>query len=352
MKKPLKILVGVLLTPIAIFALYLTFMSITDYKPKEIVTLEVQNIDGKRVSLNTPFTVTTFNIGYGGLDKDQDFFMDGGTGSRGESKERVQKNTDEMISFLKSNSSSIILLQEVDVKATRSYGINQVDQISSQFSGYSSVFAYNYRVPWVPVPVTKPMGSVQSGLLVLSQYNIERADRYQLPGKEKWPVQLAELDRCFIETRIPIEGGGELVLLNIHLSAYDKGGHIRRQQLSYLKDYLEGEHNKGNHIIVGGDYNHQVPGTDPNMFPTTEEWPDWLQTIPEDFLPDGFKWVADRSVPSNRTIAQAYVEGENFLSIIDGFLVSPGVEVQWVRGHDLGFENSDHNPITAQFVLK
>jgi endonuclease/exonuclease/phosphatase family metal-dependent hydrolase len=352
MKKILKIVVLIIALPVVIFAIYLIFMTLTDFKPQEVIPLEVKNPGIKKLSVDKPFTVTTFNIGYGGLDKDQDFFMDGGTGSRGESAERVRENMDEIIRFLRNNSSSVVLLQEVDVKATRSYSLNQVEEILSGLSEYSSVFAYNYRVPWVPVPVVKPMGAVQSGLLILSEYKLEDAHRYQLPGSEKWPVQLAELDRCFIETRIAVDEDRELVLLNVHLSAYDKGGLIRKQQLSFLKNYLEAEHEKGNYIIVGGDYNHQVPGTDSALFPTAEQWPDWLQTIPEDFLPAGFKWVADKHVASNRTIAQAYVKGENFLSVIDGFLVSPGVEVLGVMGHDLGFENSDHNPVTARFVLK
>ena len=47
------------------------------------------------------FKVTTFNIGYGGLDKEQDFFLDGGKGSRSSSKEQTEKNISNMLSFYK-----------------------------------------------------------------------------------------------------------------------------------------------------------------------------------------------------------------------------------------------------------
>ncbi len=39
----------------------------------------------------------------------------------------------------------------------------------------------------------------------------------------------------FLESRVSLENNRELVLINSHLSAYDKGGKIRKQQLSFLK---------------------------------------------------------------------------------------------------------------------
>ncbi|MBN2604249.1 MAG: endonuclease/exonuclease/phosphatase family protein, partial [Bacilli bacterium] len=46
-----------------------------------------------------------------------------------------------------------------------------------------------------------------------------------------------------------------------------------------------------------------------------------------------------------------YVEGVNFETIIDGFLLSPNITVDAVFGNDLAFENSDHNPVTIIFTL-
>lgn len=53
-----------------------------------------------------------------------------------------------------------------------------------------------------------------------------------------------------------------------------------------------------------------------------------------------------------RDDVKKYVEGENFVTIIDGFIVSPNVEIVNVQGKDLKFENSDHNPVSAVFKLK
>lgn len=42
--------------------------------------------------------------------------------------------------------------------------------------------------------------------------------------------------------------------------------------------------------------------------------------------------------------------GENYVGVIDGFVVSPNVQVQSVTTTDLGFEYSDHHPVTARFI--
>lgn len=44
--------------------------------------------------------------------------------------------------------------------------------------------ALNYKTPWVPVPILKPHGTVNAGLVNLSKYKINSATRYQYPGKE------------------------------------------------------------------------------------------------------------------------------------------------------------------------
>lgn len=37
--------------------------------------------------------------------------------------------------------------------------------------------------------------------------------------------------------------------------------------------------------------------------------------------------------------------------VIDGFIISPNVELLDVETLDLGFENSDHNPVIISFSL-
>lgn len=352
MKNIFKVILALILIILVIFIGYLIFMTVTDYRPKDVTNLKVENNKNETLNKNKPLSVLTYNIGYCGLDEGRDFFMDGGSQSRSESKEKTLGNLKGIIDFLDKDKSDFILLQEVDIKATRSYEIDEYSDIKNAFKEYGSNFGVNYKVPWVPVPILKPHGKVEAGLVTLSKYNIKKSDRYQYPGKEKWPRQLCELDRCFTENRLKVDNGKELILINSHLSAYDKGGLIRKQQLGFLKEHIKKEYNKGNYVIVGGDWNHVVPGTDPNIFENSGKWPEWLKEIPDSFKPEGFKWAADALTPSNRTVDKPYKKGENYLSVIDGFLVSPNVNVKSVKGYSLEFKNSDHNPVRMEFVLE
>lgn len=351
-KRLFKLLAWLVAVIVVLVAGLLGYASLTDYKPKPEENLLIRHPQHTVIESFKPITITTMNIGYGGLDADQDFFMDGGTHSRATSKEQVETNLDTSLQVLDELNSDLYLLQEVDVKATRSYGVDEVTRISEHFPEHSSTFAYNYKAAWVPIPVFEPMGKVESGLLSLSKYQIDKQTRYDLPGKEKWPVQLFELDRAFVELRLPVDNGKELIVLNLHLSAFDKGGLIRKQQLQFLKQYIEAEQKKGSYLIIGGDWNHAIPGSDTLAVKSTQSWPDWLQSLPDDFTPDGFAWAINGKIPTVRTLDIPYQVGTNFVSIIDGFLVSPNVTVESVHTSDNQFASSDHHAVTATFKLK
>jgi endonuclease/exonuclease/phosphatase family metal-dependent hydrolase len=337
--------------PLLAFALYLAFMSATDYRPASETGLETEANPAARLARGTPFTVLTFNIGYGGMDAGADFFMDGGRGSRGASREQTRAAIGRIAALLAAEQPDLALLQEVDRKATRSYGIDELREIAARLPAHGRVFALNYKVPWVPLPLNKPMGAVTSGLLTLSRFRVSSARRLQLPGREAWPRRLAELDRCLSECRLPLADGGELVLFNLHLSVFDRGGRIRRLQLDHLRQRLLAERRKGSRVIAGGDWNHGLPGSDPRRFRWTMKKPAWYMDLPAGFIPQGFHWAIDNSRPTIRASSTPYRPGGSFVAVIDGFLVSDDVVVRSVAVRDLGFADSDHNPVIAEFVI-
>ncbi|MEW8956850.1 endonuclease/exonuclease/phosphatase family protein [Clostridium sp.] len=351
-KISLKIILGIIILILTVVAAYLAFMTITDYKPEAVISLDIDNNKEKKVSVKDTMAVTTYNMGYAGMDKDVDFFMDGGTMSRSISKEKTLENLEGTLDIIKKEDPDFVFMQEVDRNSSRSYKIDQYEALKEEFKDYSLSFAINYKTPWVPVPLTNPHGKVLAGLVNMSKFNIESSTRYDLPGKEPWPVQLAELDRSISVSRFNTDNNKELVMINAHLSAYDKGGNIRKQQLGFLNDFLTKEYEKGNYVIIGGDWNHQIPGTDPTIFETTQEWPEWLQVIPDTFMPKGFSWQFDKNVPTARSVDKPYKNGDNFRAVIDGFMVSDNVQVIETKGRDLDFRYSDHNPVTLKFKLE
>jgi hypothetical protein len=69
---------------------------------------------------------------------------------------------------------------------------------------------------------------------------------------------------------------------------------------------------------------------------------------------EGWILAADPGSPSCRSLDRPYDgnrEGFQFY-LIDGFIISPNVQLNSVRTVDLDFRNSDHNPVMLNFSLK
>jgi hypothetical protein len=109
-KRILKIASLLLLAAALLVGGFLLYITLSDYKPKEMTELSISNQTGAILEQGKPFTVTTFNIGYAGLDSEQDFFMDGGTHSRASSKKQTEANLASIASFMNSTLSSFYLL--------------------------------------------------------------------------------------------------------------------------------------------------------------------------------------------------------------------------------------------------
>jgi len=351
MKRILMWVLSILMVPVLIFVLFLAYSITTEYKPDEVeegIILNEKTVNEVEMS---SFQVTTYNIGYCGLDAAQDFFMDGGTMSRSSSLEQTEKNLFGVLKFMTETESDAYLLQEVDEDSSRSFKINQVERIVEEFPSYSSTFAYNFRTGWVPVPVANPMGKAISGLLTLSKMNPDTTTRYQLPGDEPIPNRYFDLKRAILMNTYPLDNGKTLILMNVHLSAFDKGGLIRAQQVEWLISYIEEIYDPNeNYFIIGGDWNHLLSQ---ELLDRIEGEPEsWIAVIPDSLEATGFKLVYDDTVNTVRSLITPYEPGVSFETVIDGFLVSPNVKVVSVMGHDLGFKDSDHQPVTAVFEFE
>lgn len=344
--KHLKWILGIVLMPVVIVGSFLAYSIITDFRPEMVSDSLVLIQNGKPLSTERPIEITTFNIGYGGLDATRDFFMEGGKDSRSESAGRTTVNMEAITNFLKSQDSDIYLLQEVDLKAKRSYNINEAELITDILPGYNASFAINYKVSWVPVPLYQPMGGVTSGLMTMSKGSFEKSLRYSLPGDEPIPKRYFDLKRCIMENTYALDSGKELIVINVHLSAYDEGGKVRAQQIDWLIDHIEKIYDENdNYLIIGGDWNHLMSQALRDKI--EGEVPGWAQVLPEKLTDStGIKLAYDPEVTTSRSNEQPYKKGENFEATIDGFLHSPNLRLLSVKGIDLGFTNSDHNPVT------
>jgi endonuclease/exonuclease/phosphatase family metal-dependent hydrolase len=350
MKRLLKILFFVILLPCVVLIMLILYASVTDYKPAQKET--VYSPDGKADTLSPSKTYSflIWNIGYAGLDKQMDFFYDGGKKVR-TSKDQLDQNIGCIEKFITSlDSVDFKLLQEVDISSRRSYHRNEVKRFSDDLSNNHAFYGKNYDVFFVPVPFTNPMGSVNSGVLSFSRFNPSEVTRISFPGQYSWPKRLFMLDRCFLVMRFPLSGGKQLLVVNTHNEAYDTGI-IRDEQMAFLKKFLLAEYELGNYIIVAGDWNQCPPDFQPgfsgDIFDTID-----FKGIEPGFLPSGWTWAFDNTIPSNRRVDKVYVKGTTRTTVIDFFLLSPNLRSIACKTIDLGFSCSDHQPVQIKIILQ
>jgi len=335
MKKALIIIVAVVLVPLLWVGGNLIYGTLTDFQPPSEESLTIVAQHAQRP--DSIVRIIDWNIGYCGLGEESDFFYDGGSTVRMD-KEIVRKNLDGVLSFMKNNDSvDVFLLQEVDTLSKRSWGFNEYTEMGELMPDFNRSFALNYNVNFVPVPFLEPMGKVMGGLATFNRLTVTDAKRKQLPSSFPWPNSIYFLDRCLMVQRVPYNEV-ELVIVNAHNSAYDEDGTLKKAEMDYLKDFLKTEEEKGNYVIVGGDWNQHAPGTGEDQ-------------VPSDFL-EGWTWAFDTSYPTNRDLKAAYVAGETKTQVIDFYLCSPNVKVEAVRVLNLDFKFSDHQPVYLRAKLK
>lgn len=346
--KTLLIIVGAVVLFLIVFVLYLT---ITEYKPDAVESVEIvnsDNADSKTLSEGDSFSVLTFNIGYCGLSETEDFFMDGGQGVRPSSKELVEDNLENITKTITDIGADITYIQEVDRNSKRGYGINQLEYISDAVTDSSYAFANNYKCDYVPFP-WPTIGKVDSGIMLLNSFTGKDAQRISLPVPFKWPVSAANLKRGMLVERVDLDNSEhQLVLINIHLEAYDDG-EGKAAQTKQLLSFIYEEYDKGNYVVVGGDFNHLFPD---RPFELLEDW-FWCPPSLEDVvLENGWSFHTGDNVPTSRLNNRPYKDDPNpQLYYIDGFLVSPNVEVTSCKTIDANFKYSDHNPVYGEFTL-
>ena len=351
----------------SLFLLYvvgvLTYGTFTDWAPEGTSSLapNAESLVTDPISKDSILSFLTWNLGYGGIG-DKDFFFynqDGGfwwtkPGTVRMSKERVIENVGGHGTTLRRNPSDFVLLQEVDTAARRSHYVNQLSTLRSGYPKYAAFFAPNFQSDRVPIPILQPWdpyGDVVSGLVSLSQSQPVVAERVQLPGEFPWPTKLFQLDRCLLREVFAVEGGKELVVYNLHLSAYDKGGGIRFQQMQALRNLALADYEAGRYVVIGGDWNQLPPGFNWFSLNPTVERIEPPKVVDFDFMPAGWSYAYDPAVATVRESHIPFDLHKTRRSVIDFFLLSPNVRIKQVKGIEDWFQFSDHQPVYLEVVL-
>lgn len=355
-------LLGCLVVFIGAYVIYMQthYYRIKDYQP---LSIRQKLNHSNKLQTNTTYSAATYNVGFGAYNQKFSFFMDtgkmkDGTKTQGkygkaENEVAVLQNTNGEINTMKKINADFMLFQEIDVGSSRSYHVNQVKKMSQNFANYEEIFANNFHSPYLLYPLNDPHGAVQSGLLSLSKYPVEQATRRKYPVSTSFITKFTDLDRCFTVMKIPVTNGHKLILINSHMSAYDKGGKMRVKQLKLLNSVMESEYKKGNYVIVGGDFNHTFGRKMLTHFKSQQETPDWVSVLSSKDLAPDIRMVHaknENTVPTCRGTDIPYQKGKTYTTVIDGFLVSKNVQAT-SENINTEFAYADHNPVKLSFKL-
>lgn len=358
LRKIFRVVLVLILIPLLYVGGVIGWAWLTDFQPPATQPLAVRGQANTAKIAQDTFHIVTWNIGYGGLGRSADFFFDGGKSvhSPKDSVTAWVKGIGQTVKNFASEGADFVLLQEVDSVGDRSYDINQLAAVSAALPGYAHIFGKNYDVDFVPMPFTNPYGGMVAGVATWSRFQPASATRYAFEGQDKpnFPDYLFFLDRCYVLERFPLPNGKNLCIINTHNSAYGDGPQKKRQ-MEQLKTTLLQEQAKGNYVVVGGDWNQHpfgyqgVPGFTPDMLTQDNLWVSYTES---NYPAAGWQWAWDNTTPTNRVLATPFDPAKTYRSVIDFFLVSPGLKIVSVKNRDMGFAYSDHQPVELTVVVE
>ena len=365
--KPLKVILITLGVIVLLAASYVIYVFASYDRLPDNIEIKIQKTTGEPdskvagdasipVPVDEEFLITSYNVGFGAYSDDYTFFMDGGKESWARSAEAATSNINNAALVITGKTPDIALFQEVDFDSTRAYHIDERELIATamgKINQYAYTFAQNYDSPFLMYPLTQPHGANKSGLMTFSSFGMQSALRRSLPI-ETGLSKVLDLDRCYCKNRIKANGGKELVVYNVHLSAYTSDPMTAQTQLQMLLEDMRGEYKAGNYCIAGGDFNSDLLGDSPSIFHTESVSDNWAKPINMELFGEGAVLVApfgeNTKTGSARNNDVPYKVG-NFVVLVDGFIVTDNIKVTETDVIDTGFKFSDHNPVYAKFKL-
>ncbi len=298
-------------------------------------------------SFSETFTVMTYNIGYlSGMSNNLPVR---------ESRGFFLRNLKTVASLLQDVRPDFVGFQEIDFGAHRSYGMNQLDSLALQAAYPQAAVAVNWDKNYVPYPYWPPkvhFGRVLSGQAVLSRYPILSHERVVLPRPEDSPAYYDAFYLDRLAEVVTVDVGRPLVLINVHLEAYDTATRVRQVKAlvrlceKYVADFP---------LLLIGDFNSLPPSFDPRKLGSAEFEAAarrdstiallLAQTGLKDAFPDSFYTAHERET---YTFSSAAPQVKIDYVFYNATKIEP---VQWFVATGAG-QASDHLPVVVRFKLK
>ena len=316
-----------------------------------------QSAEIKKYNFPDTLKVMTWNIKFGGGRID--FFFDCHGDRVIMEKSEVMDHMSSLAEKIREVNPDILLIQEVDVNAKRSAFVDQVQYLLDNTDLNYAAYASQWKASTIP---SNGIGKMDSGNAILSKWRFTSAQRIALPliQSQNFIVRYFYLKRNILDVQLEYEGK-KLHILNTHASAYAKDN-TKKKQLNIIKAYADAISLKGDHVILGGDFNSLPPYTKKtsnfdDSVCTDEEFEadnysaemEWMMPFYENYQAaisldkyqnnnkDHFTHTTDKSGFWNRKLDYLFTNGK--------FVEGSGATLQqWMQV-------SDHAPVIVNYEL-
>ena len=163
---------------------------------------------------------------------------------------------DEVARVIRDEQPDLVLLQELDDGAKASDYQNQLKLLQERLADLypCSAHAFDWKADFVPD--VHIFGSVGRQLATLSRFQIEHAERLQLPEA---PVNFISRQfqpkNALLISYLPLRDGGQMAVLNTHLDRAVQPDETQQTKVTAVAKVLDTYEGRGTPWLIGGDFN-------------------------------------------------------------------------------------------------
>lgn len=264
---------------------------------------------------------------------------------------------DEVARVIRDEQPDIVLLQELDDGAKASDYQNQLKLLQERVADIypCSAHAFDWKADFVPEPHI--FGSVGRQIATLSRYEIEHAERLQLPVAQANIISRQfKPKNALLITYLPLSDGGQIAVLNTHLDRATQADDTLLAQVSAVAKVLDKYESRGTPWLIGGDFN-LLPLGQYQRLPAEQRTPYSADSALH------VLWDKYPMIPTNNEATG--IDRERWLThypndpglngpdrTVDYLFYSPRIKrVEAMVRQDDTLRISDHLPVIARFLL-
>ena len=264
---------------------------------------------------------------------------------------------DEVARVIRDEQPDVVLLQELDDGAKASDYQDQLKLLRERLADLypCSTWAFDWKADFVPD--LHIFGSVGRQLATLSRYQIEHAERQQLPEPpQNFISRQFQPKNALLVSYLPLRDGGQVTLLNTHLDWVRQPDDSLQNKVAAIAKVVDKFEARGTPWLIGGDFNLLPLGQFQRLPP--EQRTPYTADSPLHALWDKYPMIPTNNEASGIDRARWLTHYPNDPGLngpdrtVDYLFYSPRLKrVQAEVRQDDTLRISDHLPVIARFLL-